>query len=58
MLVRHQVHGHGNGRGGNPHMNVRAAGAEFVDVDADDAFAHGIRACENESPAESQSCFR
>jgi hypothetical protein len=39
-------------------MNVGAAGPEFVYIDADHAFAHGIGAREYESAAESESCFR
>jgi hypothetical protein len=58
LLARNEMHGHGDGRGWNPHMNVGAAGAEFVDVDADDAFAHGIGAREDERAAKSESCFR
>src|SRR5229473_3140806 len=41
-----------------PHVNVGAAGAVFVNVDADHPFAHGIGARENQSSAESESCFR
>jgi len=58
LLARNEMHGHGDGRGRNPHMNVGPSGAEFVDIDADDAFAHGVGACEDECAAKSESCFR
>ncbi len=58
VLARNEMHGHWNGRSRNPEMNVRAAGAVFVDVDADDAFMEGIDAREHESAAKSESCFR
>jgi len=58
VVAGNEMHGHGDGRGGNPHMNVRAAGAVFVDVDADHAFAHGIGAREYDCAAKSESCFR
>jgi len=41
-----------------PHMNVRAASAIFVDVDADDAFMERIGAREDKCAAEPESCFR
>ncbi len=58
VLARNEMHGHGNGRSRNPEMNVRAARAVFVDVDADDAFMEGIGAREHESAAKSESCLR
>jgi hypothetical protein len=58
VLAWDEMHGHGDGRSGNPHVNVGAAGAEFVDIDADEAFAHGIGAREDECTAKSESCFR
>ena len=39
-------------------MNVRAAGTVFVNVNADHAFPHGVSACEDESSANCESCFR
>ncbi len=58
LLVRNKMQGHGDGCGGNPHMNVRAASTVFVNVDAYHAIAHGVGACENECSANCESCFR
>ncbi len=58
VLARNEMHGHGDGRGGNPHMNVGTSGAVFVDVDSDDAFVKRIGAREDERAAKSESCFR
>ena len=58
VLGRHEMHGHGNGCRRNPHMNVRAAGAVFVNIDADHAFPHGVCARENQRSANCESCFR
>ena len=58
MLGWHEMQDHGDGRGGNPHMNVRAAGTVFVNVNADHAFPHGVGACEDECSANCESCFR
>ena len=57
LLAGNEMHGHGNGRGGNPHMNVGSAGVVFVNIDADDALAHGISAREDERAAKCESCF-
>jgi hypothetical protein len=56
--ARNEMHGHGDGRGRNPHMNVRAASAVFVDINADHAFTERIGAREDECAAKSESCFR
>jgi len=58
MLGWHEMQDHGDGRGGNPHMNVGATGAVFVNVDADHAFPHGVGACEDECSANCESRFR
>ncbi len=58
VFARNEMHGHGDGRGRNPHMNVRTTGAVFVNVNADDAFMEGIGAREYECAAKSESCFR
>ncbi len=44
VFVWHQMHGHGHGRGRHPQVNVRTAGAEFIDVDANHAFTEGVGA--------------
>jgi hypothetical protein len=58
VLAGDEMHGHGNGRGRNPEVNVGAAGAVFVNVDADHAFPHGIGARKDDCSAKSESCFR
>jgi len=58
LLAWDEMHGHGDGGGGNPHVNVGTAGVVFVDVDADDTFAHGVGTREDERSAKSENCFR
>ena len=53
VFARNEVHGHRDGGGGNPKVNVRASGAEFVDVDADHAFMKRVGAREDECTAKS-----
>jgi hypothetical protein len=58
VFAGNEVHSHGDGCGRKPHVNVGAASAEFVDVDANHAFPHGVGAREYECAAKSESCFR
>jgi hypothetical protein len=58
VFAGNEMHGHGDGRGWKPHVNVGAAGAEFVDVDANHSLSHGVGAREHECAAKSESCFR
>ena len=55
LLARNEMHGHGLCGRRKPHMNVRAAGAVFVDVDTDDSFTERIGAGEDKCAAESES---
>ena len=57
MFPRHKVHGHGNGGCRNPEVNVGAAVAMFVDIDADHAFAESVDACEYNSAGDAKTKF-
>ena len=58
FIVGDEVQRRGNGGGRHPEMDVRAAGAVFVDVNFDGAFAESVDGGEGESSdgAESEFC--
>src|SRR5439155_4159439 len=58
FIVGDEVQRRGNGGGGHPEVNVRTAGAVFVDVNLDGAFAKSVNGGESESSdgAESEFC--
>ena len=58
VFVWHQMHSHGHRCGGHPEVDMRASGAEFIDVNANHAFTKGVGAREYQCPAQSKSHFR